>query len=125
MPGELEHVVVAQLVVDCGGQRRRVQIGSPVPGPGRLEHLDERAGVVVVAVGGQHVRDLHADVAGEGEECLGVRGGVDKQPLVPGTNEVAVVVHLGHRNVMQSKRHGPQRRQIWNRPGESTVVRGW
>ena len=57
--------------------------------------------MIPVAVCGQHRGDLYSVVGGQSEQCWGVSGGVDKQRLVTGAQQVAIVVHLGHGNFMK------------------------
>ncbi len=67
----------------------------------RGQYLLKRPDMIPVAVSGQHVRNAHPSGFGHGKEGVGLGGGVDKQALVAGADQVAVVVHLGDGDVFE------------------------
>jgi len=54
----------------------------------------ERSHVIPGAVRGENGGDVNACLAGHVEDGGGVIGGIDKQALVAGSEQVAVIVHL-------------------------------
>lgn len=93
---KLERVAIFELMIRLRRERRSIEERCPMRSPRCFEDIHEGASVILVAVRGQHVCDGHACVAGQSEESLWVRRSVDKQALVPGNNEIAIVIHLGH-----------------------------
>lgn len=76
----------------------------------RIENLFECSMMICVPVSSQNCRDARSSVLREGEQSWGIIGGVDKQCLFAGNQEVTVIVRIRDGNVVkcQDISHGTQ-----------------